>query len=66
MHARALTCEVGIYFDQRLLSDLLLKEVLLVEEEDHGRVQEPLVVEDGVEQSQSLTHAVLGRADKIN
>ena len=41
------------------LLDLLLKQVLLVEEEDDGGVSEPLVVADGIEQLETLLHAVL-------
>ena len=40
-------------------ADLLLKQVLLVEEEDDGRVCEPFVVADGVKQLHALVHAVL-------
>ena len=40
--------------------DLLLEQVLLVEEEDDGRVREPLVVADTVKQLHALVHAVLG------
>ena len=39
--------------------DLLLKQVLLVEEQDDGGVREPLVVADGVEQLHALVHPVL-------
>ena len=38
--------------------DLGLKKVLLVEEEDDGRVDEPLVVADRVEQLHRLDHPV--------
>ena len=41
------------------LFDLLLKQVLLVEEEDHRGLQEPLVVQDGVEEPQRFVHSVL-------
>lgn len=41
------------------LLDLLLKQVLLVEEEDHRGLQEPLVVQDGVEEPQRFVHSVL-------
>ena len=41
---------------ERRLSDLLLEEILLVEEEDDGGVHEPLVVADGVEQFHALVH----------
>lgn len=36
----------------------MFKEVLLVEEEDDGGLDEPLVVADGVEQLHGLHHAV--------
>ena len=35
---------------ERRSEDFLLKEILLVEEQDDGGVSEPLVVADGVEQ----------------
>ena len=38
--------------------NLLLEEVLLVEEEDDGRLHEPLVVADRVEELHRLDHAV--------
>lgn len=41
------------------LGDLLLKQVHLVEEEDHGRVHEPLVVDNVVKQRHALPHAAL-------
>ena len=41
--------------------NFLLKEILLVEEEDDGGVTKPLVVADGVEQLQALLHPVLNR-----
>ena len=41
------------------MGDLLLKQVLLVEEEDDGGLCEPLVVADGVKQLHALVHAVL-------
>jgi len=40
------------------VSDLLGEEVLLVEEENDGRVHEPHVVADGVEQLHGLHHAI--------
>lgn len=42
------------------MCDLLLEQILLVEEEDDGRVREPLVVADAVKQLHALVHAVLG------
>lgn len=44
---------------ERRLLDLLCKQILLVEEEDNGGVNEELVVADGVEQHQRLMHAIL-------
>ena len=44
-----------------LLLDFLQEEVFLVEEENHGGLHEPLVVQDGVEEPQSLVHPVLRR-----
>lgn len=41
------------------VSDLLLQEVLLVEEEDDGRVLEPGICDDGPEQGFTLLHSVL-------
>ncbi len=38
--------------------DLFCEEVLLVEEQDDGGVDEPLVVADGVEEFHTLHHAV--------
>lgn len=38
---------------------LLSQQVLLVEEEDERRVGEPVVVADGVEQTQALGHTAL-------
>lgn len=44
---------------QGALDDLLLKQVLLVEEQDDGGLSEPLVVADGVKQLHALVHPVL-------
>ena len=44
---------------ERWSEDFLLKEILLVEEEDDGGVTEPLVVADRIEQLQTLLHSVL-------
>lgn len=43
------------------LFHLLLKQVLLVQEQDHAGVLEPPTVADLVEQVQRLVHAVLAR-----
>lgn len=42
------------------MGDLLLEQVLLVEEQNDGRLCEPLVVADRVEQLHALMHPVLG------
>lgn len=44
------------------IHDLLLQQVLLVEEEDDGRVLEPGICDDGPEQSFALLHTILTRA----
>ena len=41
--------------------NFLLKEILLVEEEDDGGIAKPLVVADWVEQFQTFLHSVLKR-----
>jgi len=38
--------------------DLLLEDVLLVQEEDEGRVGEPADVADGGEQLEGLVHSI--------
>lgn len=53
------TCVFREAYRQGRLPDFLLEQVLLVEEEDYGRVCEPLVVADRVEQFQTLLHPVL-------
>lgn len=45
---------------QRAVSNLLLKQVLLVEEQDDGRLCEPLVVADWVKELHAFMHPVLG------
>ncbi len=42
------------------MGDLLLEQILLVEEQDDGRLCEPLVVADGIKQLHALVHPVLG------
>ena len=54
-----LTFVICIYERERSLLQLLLKQVFLVEKEDDGCVQEPLVVQNGTKQSQSLVHTIL-------
>lgn len=46
-------------FRKRFFLDLFQEQVLLVEEEDHGGLHEPLVVQDGVEQPKSFVHPIL-------
>jgi hypothetical protein len=48
------------YRERRLL-DFVLKEILLVQEEDDGSVCEPFVVANGIKQLQTLVHSVLLR-----
>lgn len=55
------TCVFGEADAQWRLLDLLCKQILFVEEEDDGSVDEELVVADGVEQHQRLMHAILWR-----
>lgn len=43
------------------MNDFLLKEILLVEEEDDGRIREPLVVTDAIKQLHALMHTILSR-----
>lgn len=42
-----------------IFTQLLLKKVLLVKEEDEGCVRKPPVVQDGAKQPQCLIHTVL-------
>lgn len=55
----ALTCIFWEADGERRFFDFLFEEILLVEEEDDGRIREPLVVADGVEQLKTLLHSVL-------
>jgi len=50
---------------ERRLLDLICKQILLVEEEDDGGVDEELVVADRVEQHQRLVHAILRRRTEV-
>ena len=43
------TCVLGEAYGERRLGDFLLKEILLVEEQDDGRLHKPLVVTNRVE-----------------
>lgn len=54
-----LTFVVRKDLSKRLLLDLLQEQILLVEEEDHGRLHEPLIVQNGVEQPKSFVHSIL-------
>ena len=44
---------------ERRLSDLLFKEIFLVEKENDRRVRKPLVVADRVKQLEALRHTIL-------
>lgn len=55
------TCVLWEADGQGAVDDLLLKEVLLVQEENDGCVCEPLVVTDAVEQLHALMHTILAR-----
>lgn len=58
---------IGEADGQRAVLNLRLEQVLLVEEQDDGRLREPLVVADAVEQLHALVHAVLrGKELRIN
>lgn len=46
------------------IHDLLLQQVLLVEKEDDGGVLEPGICDDGPEQSFTLLHTILTRAEE--
>lgn len=59
-----LTCVFREADAERRLLDLLCKQILLVEEEDDGSVNEELVVADGVKQHQGLVHAILQKRTK--
>lgn len=54
------TSVLGEADGQRAVGDLLLEQVLLVEEQDDGRLCEPFVVADGVKKLHALMHPVLG------
>ena len=56
-----LSCVFGEALSQRTEFDLLLEEVLLVEEQNHARVLEELVVANGAEQPDGIEHSVLLR-----
>lgn len=47
------------------IHNLFLKQILLVEEEDHRRVLEPRVRDDRLEQSLGLFHSVLETIQEI-
>ena len=57
--AFSLTWVLGEADGQGRFLDLILKQVLLVEEQDDGGVGEPLVVADRIEQLQALLHSIL-------
>ncbi len=54
-----ITCVLWEADGQRRFFDFLFKEILFVEEEDDGRVREPLVVANRVEKFQTLLHSIL-------
>lgn len=56
---RKITIELWKVVHQVGIQDLLLKQVLLVEEENDGGVLEPGICDDGPEQSFTLLHTVL-------
>lgn len=47
------------------LADLILKQVLLVKEEDDGGLNEPLVVANGVKELHALVHPVLMKTSGV-
>lgn len=55
------TCVLREADGQGRFLDLLSKQVLLVEEENDGSVNEEFVVTDGIEEHERLVHAVLQR-----
>ena len=59
------TAVLGEADGERAVGDLLLEQVLLVEEQDDGRLREPLVVADGVEQLHALVHPVLEAGEHV-
>lgn len=56
------TCVLREADGKRAASNLLLKEILLVQEEDDGGLGEPLVVTDGVKQLHAFMHSILKRS----
>lgn len=53
------TCILRKANGQRRLLDLFFEQVLLIKEEDGGRISEPLVVANGVKQIEAFFHAIL-------
>lgn len=58
------TCVLWEADSQGAVDDFLLKEILLVEEEDDGCFCEPLVITDAVKQLHALMHTILSRQKK--
>lgn len=56
------TCVLWEADGERAASDLLLKEILLIEEEDDGSLGEPLVVANGVKKLHALMHSILQKS----
>lgn len=60
------TCVLRKADGERGLLDLLFEDVLLVKKQDDGRVREPLVVADAVEELQRFVHAVLQQSGEAS
>lgn len=59
------TCETVKVFPQIWRPDLVYQDVGLVEEEDDGGVVEPGRMDGGVEEGQTLLHAVLRNTQSV-
>jgi hypothetical protein len=58
------TCILWETNGQRRFFDFLFKEILFVEKEDDGRVREPLVVTNRIEEFQTFLHSILLMIEK--